>query len=52
VRAGHSVLAETDDNLALIVGNPQGILGQQLRLCPIHLLNIIINYLLNSILLN
>jgi len=42
VRAGHSVLAETDDNLALIVGNPQGILGQQLRPRPIHLSNIIV----------
>ncbi len=28
--------------ILLIVGDPQGILDQQLRPCPIHLLNIII----------
>jgi hypothetical protein len=41
VHAGNEVLAGVDDNSALIVGNLQGILGQQLRLCPIHLLNVI-----------
>jgi len=27
---------EEDDNCLLIVGDPQGILGQQLRPCPIQ----------------
>ncbi len=40
--AGHKVLMEVDDNSSLIVGNPQGILGQ-----PIHLLNINIVTLIN-----
>jgi hypothetical protein len=31
VRAGHKVLMESDDNIALGVGDPQGILGQQLK---------------------
>jgi hypothetical protein len=30
---------EVDDNISLIVDDPQGILDQQLRLHPIHLLN-------------
>jgi len=38
----HDVLIEVDDNLLLIVGNPQGILGKQLKPHPIHLLNIVI----------
>ncbi len=41
VRAGRKVLMEVDDKSALIVGNLQGILGQQLRPHPVHLLNII-----------
>jgi hypothetical protein len=40
VNASHEVLMEVDDNMSLIVGDPQGILDQQLR--PIPLLNIII----------
>jgi hypothetical protein len=53
VRAGHEVLIGTDDNSALVTGDPQGILGQQLSLCPFYLLNInIISYLLIGILLN
>jgi hypothetical protein len=32
---------EADDNGALIVGYPQGILGQQLGPHPIHFLNLI-----------
>jgi hypothetical protein len=32
VSAGHKVLMEFDDNNALIVCDPDGILGQQLRL--------------------
>ncbi len=38
---GHKVLVEVDDNSALIVGSPQGILGQVLWPYPINLLNII-----------
>jgi hypothetical protein len=41
VRAGHKVLL-FDDNIFLIVGDPQGLLDQQLSPHPIHLLNIII----------
>jgi hypothetical protein len=37
--ADHEVIVEVDDNIVLIVGNPQGILGQQLRPCQIHSLN-------------
>jgi hypothetical protein len=33
---------EIDDNILLIAGNPQGILNQQLKPHPIHVLNIII----------
>jgi hypothetical protein len=39
VCAGHGVLMEVDDNNALIVGDPLGILGQQLRPHLIHLSN-------------
>jgi hypothetical protein len=42
VCAGHNVLVEINGNSALIVVDPQGILGQQLRLHPIHFLNITI----------
>jgi hypothetical protein len=42
MQAGRKVLAEIEDNSALIVGDPQGILGQQLRPRPVHLSNIII----------
>ncbi len=34
--ACHKVLVEVDDNSLLIVGDPQGILGKQLRPSPIH----------------
>ncbi len=39
--AGCEVLVEADDNNTLIVGTPQRILDQQLRLHTVHLLNII-----------
>jgi hypothetical protein len=52
LRAGHEVLMEVDDNSALIVGDPQGILGQQLRPCPIKLLFIIVIILNHYELLN
>jgi hypothetical protein len=42
VRAGHKVLMEADDNILMIIGDPQGILDQQLRLRPINLLIIVI----------
>ncbi len=42
MRAGHEVLVEVDDNNAMIVVNPWGILGRQLRPRQINLLNIII----------
>jgi hypothetical protein len=35
VHAKHEVLVEVDDNGELIVGDLQGILGQQLRHCQI-----------------
>jgi hypothetical protein len=41
VRADHKVLIEVDDNIVLIVGDPQGILGQQLWPRSIDLLNTI-----------
>jgi hypothetical protein len=37
VRADHEVLMEVDDTWMLIVGNPRGILGQELKPCPILL---------------
>ncbi len=40
VHASQKVLVEADDHSALIVGNPQGILGQELMPQPIHQLNI------------
>jgi hypothetical protein len=42
VHSGHEVLVEVDVNILLIVGNPKGILDQQLRPLPIHLSNIIL----------
>jgi hypothetical protein len=39
--AGHDVLMEGFDNILFIVGDPQGIISQQLRTHPIQLLNII-----------
>jgi hypothetical protein len=39
VNADIEVLMEVDNKSLLIVGDPQGSLGQQFRLCPIHLLN-------------
>jgi hypothetical protein len=42
VRADYEVLMDVDDNSALAVGNPHGILNQQVGHCPIHLLNIVI----------
>ncbi len=46
VRAGYKVLMEVNDNILLIVGNPQGILEDQLRSHPILLILIIlINYI-------
>jgi hypothetical protein len=41
VYAGHEVSTEVDDNTLLIVGDPRGILDQQLRSRPINISNII-----------
>jgi hypothetical protein len=38
VHIGRKVMMEVDDNILLIVDDPQGILDEQLRLHPIHLL--------------
>jgi hypothetical protein len=43
VHAGHNVLIEVNNNILLIVGDLQGILEQQLRPRPIHILNIIVS---------
>jgi hypothetical protein len=51
VRVGRKVLMEVDDNILLIVSDPQGILDQQLRPHPSHLLKITIN-ILNYLSLN
>jgi hypothetical protein len=40
VHPGHKVLMKVDDNIALIVSNPQGILDQQAHTSP----NSIIKY--------
>jgi hypothetical protein len=40
VRTGHKVLMKVGNNSLLIVGDPKGILDQQLMPHPIHLLNI------------
>jgi hypothetical protein len=42
VQAGRKVLIEVDDNISLIVVDPQEILDQQLNPRPTYLLNIII----------
>jgi hypothetical protein len=42
VSDGHEVLVEVDNTIALIVSDPCGILGQQLRPRQIHVLNVII----------
>jgi hypothetical protein len=42
VHAGLEVLMEVDDNSSQIVGDPHGILDQQLRPHPVHLIIIII----------
>ncbi len=42
LRADREILMEVDDNSELIVGNPRGILGQQLMPHTINFLNIII----------
>ncbi len=42
MHAGHKALVEVDDNILLIVDDPQGILDQKLRPRPINLLNIVI----------
>jgi hypothetical protein len=42
VFAGLEVLVEVGDASVLIIGDQRGILGQQLRPRPIHLLNIIL----------
>jgi hypothetical protein len=53
VCASHKVLMEVDDNILLIVVNPQGISNQQFCLYPIHLINIIITIIkINYILFN
>ncbi len=41
MRVGHKVLIKADDGISLIGGDPRGILDQQLRPHPIHILNII-----------
>jgi hypothetical protein len=51
VCADHKVLVEVYNNSALIVGDPQGILGQQLRPHPIYLLNSIITLVLYKIII-
>ncbi len=50
--SGHEVLMEVDDNSVLIVGDLRGILGKELMLYLIHLLNIKIILLNHNILLN
>ncbi len=46
--AGQNVLTEVD-YILLIVGDPQGNLDQELRPCPICLLNVFIIILINYI---
>jgi hypothetical protein len=41
VRAGHKVLMEATNNISLVVGDPKGILDQQLKPHPMYLLDII-----------
>jgi hypothetical protein len=47
VRTHHKVLTEADRKSALIVVNPQWILGQWLRPCQMYQLNIIIIILIS-----
>ncbi len=42
MRTGCAVLMEVDDNILLIGGDVHGILEEQLRLHPIHLMNSIV----------
>ncbi len=48
VHAGLKVLMKVENNSAMIVGNPQGILGQQLRTQLIYLFNIIMMILITN----
>jgi len=45
--AGHEIAMEVENNILLIVDDLLGILGQQLRLHPLPLQNIIIFIILN-----
>jgi hypothetical protein len=45
MRFDRKVLMEVDGKSPMIVDDLQGILGQQLRPCPIHLLLLIMNKL-------
>jgi hypothetical protein len=44
-RTGHKVLMEIDDNILLIVGDPQGILDLQVSPHSIQLLNIVMIFI-------
>jgi hypothetical protein len=44
VRAGHEVSMEVHDKSSLIVGNSQGVLYQQFRLHPMHLLYVLLYF--------
>jgi hypothetical protein len=46
VCVGLEVLLEVDDNILLIVGDPQGVLDQLLRPRPIQLLNVVIIWII------
>ncbi len=46
-RVGYKVLMEVDNNILLIIGDPLGILVQEHRPQPVHILNIIITILIN-----
>ncbi len=46
VCAGHKVMIKAENYSVLIVGDPQVILDEQLRLHPIHILNIIMTIIL------
>ncbi len=48
MRTGSKVLVDIGDTTALIVGDLQGILGQQFRPHPVHVLNIINITIFNS----
>jgi hypothetical protein len=49
VCAGHKVLMEVENDVFHIVDNPHGILAQQLRPHPIHLLDIYVIIILNYV---